>query len=110
MSKKKFTKYDEDTGEILCIFSSLEEEAHFNAPYIEGEYSPKEYIVVDGVAVERDPSEIEAKEIQKAWSDLRATRNGLLKDSDWTQVPDAPVDQATWAAHQVAARVDVLVN
>lgn len=35
---------------------------------------------------------------------VRATRNQKLKDSDWTQVADAPVDQAAWAAYRQALR------
>lgn len=35
---------------------------------------------------------------------VRAERNEKLKDSDWTQVADAPVDQATWAAYRQALR------
>ena len=36
--------------------------------------------------------------------DVRATRDRLLRDSDWTQVPDAPVDQQTWAEYRQALR------
>jgi len=36
--------------------------------------------------------------------DARATRDRLLKDSDWTQLPDAPVDQAAWAEYRQALR------
>ena len=36
--------------------------------------------------------------------ELRSTRNLMLKSSDWTQVPDAPVDQAAWATYRQALR------
>ena len=36
--------------------------------------------------------------------DARATRDRLLRDSDWTQVPDAPVDQQAWAEYRQALR------
>ena len=36
--------------------------------------------------------------------DARATRNRLLRDSDWTQVSDAPVDQSAWAEYRQALR------
>jgi hypothetical protein len=36
--------------------------------------------------------------------DLRVERDKLLSESDWTQVPDAPVDQAAWAAYRQALR------
>lgn len=31
---------------------------------------------------------------------VRAQRNQLLAESDWTQVADAPVDRAAWAAYR----------
>lgn len=34
----------------------------------------------------------------------RQQRNALLAASDWTQVADAPVDQAAWAAYRQALR------
>jgi hypothetical protein len=36
--------------------------------------------------------------------DARAQRNALLAASDWTQVDDAPVDKAAWAAYRQALR------
>jgi hypothetical protein len=37
-------------------------------------------------------------------TEARAIRNQLLTASDWTQVADAPVDQAAWAAYRQALR------
>jgi hypothetical protein len=37
-------------------------------------------------------------------ADARDTRNVLLAASDWTQVADAPVDQAAWATYRQALR------
>jgi len=34
----------------------------------------------------------------------RSQRDALLSQSDWTQVPDAPVDQAAWADYRQALR------
>jgi hypothetical protein len=31
-------------------------------------------------------------------------RNQMLKDTDWTQVADSPVDKATWALYRQALR------
>lgn len=36
--------------------------------------------------------------------DVRAKRNSLLTLSDWTQLPDAPVDQTAWAAYRQTLR------
>lgn len=35
---------------------------------------------------------------------IRTKRNELLADTDWTQVADAPVDQAAWATYRQALR------
>lgn len=35
---------------------------------------------------------------------VRSRRDALLSASDWTQVADAPVDQAAWAAYRQALR------
>ena len=35
---------------------------------------------------------------------MREVRNGLLMDSDWTQVADAPVDRQAWATYRQALR------
>ena len=35
---------------------------------------------------------------------VRKKRDRLLADSDWTQVPDAPVDQAAWATYRQKLR------
>jgi len=40
----------------------------------------------------------------QAAKNLRQIRNQLLVESDWTQVADAPVDQAAWATYRQALR------
>lgn len=35
---------------------------------------------------------------------VRQQRNQLLADSDWTQLPDAPVDTGAWAIYRQALR------
>ena len=37
-------------------------------------------------------------------AEVRTKRNALLQQSDWTQVADAPVDQAAWATYRQALR------
>ena len=36
--------------------------------------------------------------------DVRMRRDNALKNSDWTQVTDAPVDAAAWATYRQALR------
>lgn len=51
---------------------------------------------INGVASPPIPDFLEEK--------IRTERNFLLADSDWTQVADAPVDQAAWANYRQALR------
>lgn len=47
--------------------------------------------------------ELSAKTNQKS-SVVREKRDGLLADTDWTQVADAPVDKTVWATYRQALR------
>lgn len=44
------------------------------------------------------------EELALAWRSLRSKRDNLLSGSDWTQIADAPVDQAAWAAYRQTLR------
>ena len=48
--------------------------------------------------------QIEAERLERATKSARNQRDRLLKDSDWTQVPDSPVDQQAWADYRQALR------
>jgi hypothetical protein len=70
--------------------------------------------MVDGVVIpltleeatklqsERD--EWEAGADDRAAAEIRTERDAKLTQSDWTQVADAPVDQAAWASYRQALR------
>lgn len=45
-----------------------------------------------------------AAKVGAQWPIIRAERNKLLVESDWTQLPDAPVDAAAWATYRQALR------
>ena len=45
-----------------------------------------------------------AAKVGAQWTVIRAERNKLLAASDWTQLPDAPVEAAAWATHRQALR------
>jgi len=68
------------------------------------------YKMVDGVEVPLTDDEIAAWEALQAeapieqWRVVRAERNSKLAQCDWTQLPDAPVDAATWAVYRQALR------
>jgi hypothetical protein len=55
-----------------------------------------------------DIEPLTAEELQSRvdtqWQVVRNQRNQMLKDSDWTQVADAPVDKAVWATYRQALR------
>ena len=38
------------------------------------------------------------------WDDIRATRDQILRDTDWTMTSGATVDQAQWAAYRQVIR------
>ena len=41
---------------------------------------------------------------EQKWEQIRNWRNFELARTDWTQVADAPVDQAVWATYRQALR------
>jgi hypothetical protein len=50
------------------------------------------------------PPEPPAPTPEELAAEVRTQRDRLLAASDWTQVLDAPVDQAAWAAYRQALR------
>jgi hypothetical protein len=62
------------------------------------------YHVVDGVLTSRSQSDVDALEVERATKLLKRKRNQMLASCDWTQVPDAPVDQAAWATYRQQLR------
>jgi hypothetical protein len=54
-------------------------------------------------AAEQEAAYKAMKDAEQAKS-VRTQRGDKLKDSDWTQVADAPVDQTAWATHRQALR------
>jgi hypothetical protein len=64
---------------------------------IDGKWYTK-YSVAD-----MDQEAIAAKDTEQAKA-MRSQRTDKLKDSDWTQVADAPVDKAAWATYRQALR------
>ena len=56
------------------------------------------YIVTD---LDADAS---AAVVGAQWDVVRAERNKLLAECDWTQLPDAPVDAIAWATYRQALR------
>jgi hypothetical protein len=55
-------------------------------------YSPQKVAEIEKVLYDRGVKEV------------RSQRNALLSSCDWTQLPDAPVDQTACAAYRQALR------
>jgi hypothetical protein len=49
-------------------------------------------------------AEFKAGADDRAAAEIRKERDAKLTESDWTQVVDAPVDQAAWATYRQALR------
>lgn len=106
-----FTFYNTTTGDIMFV-SDLQSEdnakniaaASENTAYVGGEYQSADYTIQNGLPVAKSQSEVAALKSASEWARFRDIRDQLLAQCDWTQVPDAPVDQAAWAAYRQALR------
>ena len=65
-----------------------------------------EYTTQDGTVVTQGEQEQAylAQKNEAQWNSIRTTRNQKLSSCDWTQLPDAPVDQAAWAVYRQELR------
>ena len=41
---------------------------------------------------------------EQKWEQIKLWRNAQLSRTDWTQLPDAPVDKEAWATYRQALR------
>ena len=57
----------------------------------------------EATAAEQEAAYKAAKDAEQATS-VRSTRGEKLKECDWTQVADAPVNKTTWATYRQALR------
>jgi hypothetical protein len=57
----------------------------------------------DATAAEQEAAYKAQKDAEQAKA-VRTDRNQKLKDTDWTQVADAPANKAAWAAYRQALR------
>lgn len=73
-----------------------------NQQVVVGEHG-RDTMLIDGV-VSPVSGDALVEYNEKLMDELRSTRHRLLAASDWTQVPDAPVDREAWAAYRQALR------
>jgi hypothetical protein len=102
-----YSRYNLETGRFTGQGSNSDQAnvtAREGEGLIEGHYDHDTQMVVDGAVVDIPSAELEQEQLAKAWADLTFNRNRLLQSSDWTQVPDAPVDHAAWATYRQELR------
>lgn len=99
-----YTRYNDQTGEIVGYLTGNQVLADANGPCVVGKYSKDEYTIKDGEPIKRHDAEISRIKSERAMAEMTRTRNDLLKDTDWTQLPDARVDRAAWAKYRQALR------
>jgi len=95
---------DADTKKAIMVSEGYTNA--FNIPLPDG---PPKYFVVDPVAetVSVDQDQADADALADSWEKLRAERNTLLTESDWTQYNDSPLTdevKAEWAVHREELR------
>ena len=105
----KVTVYDRRSGAITrCVQLFDRADAPLQVregeSWLEGHSDPNYHVVSEGKIVSKSPDDIEDFEVAQAWVSLRVERDARLKSSDWTQVPDAPVDQPAWATYRQELR------
>lgn len=83
--------YDEDGNITKQVTSKPHLMDMMGYNYIEGEADPKTQCIADGEVVSKSDAVISQERQDKAIRDLRIARTMLLQDTDWTQMPDAPL-------------------
>jgi hypothetical protein len=113
------TRWDEDN---FCRVVNLtpEQFVHFGVhqlklvelPYYDPATQQREHgpaLLIDGVwtqnyIVSDLSADASAAKVGAQWNVIRAERNKLLVESDWTQLPDASADASVWATYRQALR------
>jgi len=107
---KFWTVYEKSSGEVIKTI--LAPNGHKvpvsdGQAVIEGQYEDDKFLIKDGQPQKRGaisgPKDDKTPKPLNA-GEARLTRNKMLEDCDWTQLPDAPVDKEAWAAYRQALR------
>jgi hypothetical protein len=93
ITSAKYVNYMGQPSNILAVIDGQE----WSVPLSPGN---RHYDAIIEQGIEIEPYVEPAKTAEQ----VRTERNQLLAASDWTQVADAPVDQAAWATYRQALR------
>lgn len=95
---KQFIVYD-DNGKITRTGTCSDSDLLIQGDnVIEGVADDSIHMIVDGQVVDKP---VDTEDILV---ELRNIRNIILTDTDWTQLPDAPVDKEAWAIYRQQLR------
>jgi hypothetical protein len=94
----KGCKLVEVVEDFLPLYNNKTQKLIALQPILENNKWIKKWCVVDKTKEEID------SEFEEQSSKIRNQRTQKLKDSDWTQLADAPVNQAAWATYRQALR------
>ena len=107
MNILNYSCYNASTGIITALKTGLQADADLNTPYVLGHHDPELYRVVEDSVVSIADTLLAAKAREKAAIALRTLRDGMLKDSDWTQFVDSPLSDEKkneWAVYRQLLR------
>lgn len=105
MSQHYYTKYDPNTGEITEIGGCSAVKLATMTDYVEGQFDPATYHVVNGEAVLKDQADIDAQQLVIDEANSKNKRNALLADSDKYMLSDFPTTlQAEWGTYRQQLR------
>lgn len=87
---------------------ALQDSAGDTIGILVGDYSDHQGLVGTTYQGEKVHSVVDATplgaEIDALAQEVRSRRDKLLVETDWTQLPDAPVDKEAWAAYRQSLR------
>lgn len=93
-------------------YNFVEANIEYNQVYDGSNFVINEYEVTEYQKVRNKTQEEIEKEIESMWISIRQTRNQLLFQSDWTQLPDSPLSvekQTEWQSYRQQLR-DVTIQ
>tara|TARA_R100001591_G_scaffold79953_1_gene87119 strand:+ start:604 stop:978 length:375 start_codon:yes stop_codon:yes gene_type:complete len=97
MARYKIRKFITSEGEKTDILDQ-ESTPNMAIPFDEGNRHYREYLEW------AKTNTADVYEHKLTWDNIRATRDQILRDTDWTMTTGATVDQAQWAAYRQVMR------